>query len=67
MLTAGSVLDLTFSYLYSLWSPGTKTLLQEAKIFNQAREIYGKNITILFRYMISWTKRNMADGSYSHK
>ena len=67
MLTAGSVLDLTFSYLYSLWNPETKTLLQEAEIFNQAREIYGKNITILFKHMISWTKRNMADGSYSHK
>ena len=38
MLTAGSVLDLTFSYLYSLWSPETKKLLQEAEIFNQARE-----------------------------
>ena len=33
----------------------------------QAREIYGKSITILFRYKINQTETDTADGSYSHK
>ena len=33
----------------------------------QARAIYGKSITILFRYKINQTETDTADGSYSHK
>ena len=39
----------------------------ELRFLTQAREIYGKSITILFRYKINQTETDTADGSYSHK
>ena len=56
-----------FSYLYYLWCPETKKLPLGAEILTQARAIYGKSITILFRYKINQTETDTADGSYSHK
>ena len=37
------------------------------RFLTQAREIYGKSITILFRYKINHTETDTADGSYTHK
>ena len=67
MLTLGFVLDLTFSYLYYLWFPETKKLPWELRFLTQAREIYGKSITILFKYKINQTETDTTDVSYSHK
>ena len=39
----------------------------EMRFLTQVREIYGKSITILFRYKINQTETDTADGSYSHK
>ena len=39
----------------------------ELSFLTQAREIYGKSITILFRYKINHTETDTADGSYTHK
>ena len=67
MLTLGFILDLTFSYLYYLWFPETKKLPWELRFLTQAREIYGKSITILFKYKINQTETDTTDVSYSHK
>ena len=61
MLTLGFVLDLTFSYLYYLWFPETKKLPWELRFLTQAREIYGKSITILFRYKINQRQTQQMD------
>ena len=39
----------------------------ELRFLTQAREIYGKSITILFMYKINQTETDTADGSYSCK
>ena len=54
-------MDLIFSYLYYLWCPETKKLPWELRFLTQAREIYGKSITILFRYKINQRKVQQMD------
>lgn len=66
MLTSGSALDLTFSYLYYLWCPETN-FHWEMRFLTQSRESYGKYIIILLRYKINQTETDTAGGSYSHK
>ena len=66
MLTSGSVLDLTFSYLYYLWCPETKKLPLGAEIFNSGQRNLWK-IYYHIKYKINQTETDTTDVSYSHK
>ena len=67
MLTAESVLDLTVFICITCDVLRKRSFHWELRFLTQAREIYGKSITILFRYKINQTETDTADGSYSHK
>ena len=67
MSTLGSLLDLTFSYLYYHCVLRQRNFHWELRFLTQGREIYGKSISILFRYKINHTETDTADGSYSCK
>ena len=63
-MTTEFVLDLTVLLPVVCWE-------KEASIGNrfltQARQIYGKSITVLFKYMINQTEKDTIDGSYSYR
>ena len=57
MLTLGFVLDLTFSYLYYHCVLRQRNFHWELRFLTQGREIYGKSISILFRYKLNQTEQ----------
>ena len=67
MLTAESVLDLTVFICITCGVLRKRSFHGELRFLTQARQIYGKSITILFSYMINHTEKDTTDGPYSYR
>ena len=57
MSTLGSLLDLTFSYWITTGVLRQRNFHWELRFLTQGREIYGKSISILFRYKLNQTEQ----------